>query len=99
MSYRVFSIPAQISGQPKVDTSSMIPPGTGARAAARLRGTLVTLAAIARSSVGTIAITYDCRAGTSICDNDDRKSRKAIASVVFGISALRIRKALEGRWV
>src|SRR6266849_10036951 len=57
MSYAVFSVAAQISGHPKDEASSIIPAETGARAVARLLGTLVTLAAAARSSGGTIAIT------------------------------------------
>src|ERR1700683_4159320 len=56
-SYRIFSEPAQISGHPNDVTSSSIPAGIGAAAVARLRGTLVTLAAAARSSGGTTAIT------------------------------------------
>src|SRR6266851_111205 len=86
-------------GHPKVDTSSIIPAGTGANAVARLLGTLVTLADTARSSGATIAITYDCRAGTSICDSEDRKSRNTIVSVAFGISPARISRAFEGRCV
>src|SRR5882724_5160210 len=76
-----------------------MPAGTGARAAARLRGTLVTLAAAARSSGGTTAITYDWRAGTSICDSDDRNSRNTIVSFALGIMAASIRKALDGMCV
>jgi hypothetical protein len=44
-------------GQPKVDRPSSHPAATGGRAAARLRGTLVTLAAAGRSDGATTAIT------------------------------------------
>ena len=53
----VFNVPAQISGQPKDDRFSIAPAGNGANADARLRGTFVTVAAAARSSGGTTAIT------------------------------------------
>ena len=99
MSYRAFSEPAQINGHPKDEASSIMPQGIGARAVARLRGTLVTLAAAARSSGGTIAITYDCLAGTSICDRDNRKSRNTIVSVAFGMSAARMRSTFDGKCV
>ena len=94
-----FSIAAQIKGHPKVDRSSIQPAGIGLKADARLLGTLVTLAAVARSPAGTIAITYDCRAGTSICDSDDLSSRKTIVSGALGISAAKNRKPFDGRWV
>src|SRR5271166_6132205 len=93
-SYVIFNAPAQISGHPNEVTSSIMPAGTGAAALARLRGTLVTLAAAARSSGGTTAITYDWRAGTSIDDIAARSSRNTIARGAFGISAARIRNAL-----
>src|SRR5712691_175533 len=94
-----FNAAAQINGQPKVDRSSIRPDGMGPKAAARLLGTLVTLAAVTRSSGGTIAITYDCRAGTSICDNDDLSSRKTMVSAAFGISAASSSKPFDGRCV
>jgi len=50
-------MPAQISGHPKDDACSIAPANSGANAAARLLGTFVTLAAAARSSGGTTAIT------------------------------------------
>ncbi len=46
-----------MSGQPKALCCSKAPASSGATAEARLRGTLVTLAAAARSSRGTIDIT------------------------------------------
>ena len=59
---------------------SIHPAAIGGSAAARLRGTLVTLAAAGRSSGVTTAITYEVRAGTSICDSAARHSRHATAS-------------------
>src|SRR5208282_419570 len=94
-----FSTPAQISGQPNDDRFSIAPAGNGAIAAARLRGTLVTVAAAARSSGGTTAITYDWRAGTSICAVEKRSSRNVIASPGVGINAATISMAFDGRWL
>src|SRR5215469_13698618 len=92
-------MPAQTSGQPKVEESSNIPVPSGERAEKRLRGTLVTPAAAPRSSGGTTAITYDWRAGTSIEETDARRRRNRIASCTFGISAARISNPLDGRCV
>src|SRR5208282_651908 len=94
-----FSTPAQISGQPNDDRFSIAPAGNGAIAAARLRGTLVTVAAAARSSGGTTAITYDWRAGTSICEVEARSNSAAIASPGVGIRAATISIAFDGRWL
>src|SRR5208337_3481689 len=94
-----FSTPAQISGHPNAERFSIAPAGNGAIAAARLRGTLVTVAAAARSSGGTTAITYDWRAGTSICEVDERSSRNAIVNPGVGISAAIISIAFDGRWL
>jgi len=55
-----------ISGQPNVDSLSIHPAAIGGSADARLRGTLVMLAAAGRSSGVTTAMTYEPRAGTSI---------------------------------
>src|SRR5580704_15252253 len=88
-----------MSGQPKDDRFSIAPAGSGANADARLRGTFVTVAAAARSSGGTTAITYDCRAGTSICEVDDRSSRNPIASAGVGIRAASISIRFDGRWL
>ena len=49
--------PPKMSGQPKEDQLSRTPASRGASAAARLRGTLVTLAAAGRYAGGTTAIT------------------------------------------
>src|SRR5262249_46500529 len=86
-------------GHPNVVWSSIQPASTGGNAAARLRGTLVTLAAAARSSGGTTAITYDCRAGTSMLETHMRKSRHATAAVAFGITPVRAKRKLAGRCV
>ena len=47
----------------------------------------------------TTAITYDVRAGTSICDSAARASRQATASGAVGMNAARISSPLAGRWV
>ena len=60
---------------------------------------MVTVAAAARSSGGTTAITYDWRAGTSICEIEERSSRNAIASAGVGINAATISIAFDGRWL
>src|ERR1041384_6473854 len=65
------------SGQPNVECPSIQPAMIGGMAAARLRGTFVTLAAAGRSAGDTTAITYDVRAGTSICDSAARARRGA----------------------
>jgi hypothetical protein len=51
------STPPITSGQPKLETASSAPASDGESPPARLRGTLVTLAAAARSSGGTTDIT------------------------------------------
>ena len=48
-------------------------------AEARLRGTVVMLAAAGRSAGGTIAITYELRVGTSICDSALLTNNNAMA--------------------
>jgi hypothetical protein len=53
----IFSAPPSTSGHPKVETWSREPAISGETALARLRGTLVILAAAALSSGGTIDIT------------------------------------------
>jgi hypothetical protein len=56
-SYVAFNEPAIKSGQPKVVAVSKNPETNGPTAAARLRGTFVTLAAAGRSSGVTTAMT------------------------------------------
>src|SRR6187431_1698984 len=88
-----------INGQPNVDSLSIQPAAIGGSADARLRGTLVTLAAAGRSSGVTTAITYELRAGTSICDRNDLHSRQVTARAAVGMNAVRISRPLAGRWV
>ena len=57
----------------------MAPASAGLAAAARLRGTDVTLAAAARSSGATTAMTYEVRVGTSIWESALRTSSRKIA--------------------
>ena len=59
----------------------------------------VTPAAAERSSGSTIAIVYDCRVGTSICEMEKRRSSTAIASGCVGMSGTSARSTLEGRCV
>src|SRR6185437_13824635 len=95
----MFSAPAQTSGQPKGVAVKAHPASAGESAAARLRGTAVTLAAAGRSAGSTTAMTYDERVGTSISDNRLRNTRQATASGNVGAHAARIRKTLDGRCV
>src|SRR2546428_12882613 len=71
----------------------------GVVAEARLRGTLVMLAAAARSSGVTTPITNACRAGTSICEKSERTRSRLTASQASGANAARISMRLAGRWV
>src|SRR5215212_7013014 len=87
------------NGHPKAERVSSQPENRGLRAAARLRGTAVTLAAAGRSAGETTAITYELRTGTSICDSALRSSRKATASWTFGMKGVSTRKRFAGRWV
>src|SRR5918998_4176264 len=87
------------SGQPKAEREKSQPERRGARAAARLLGTAVTLAAAGRSAGETTAITYELRTGTSICDSALRSRRKATASSTFGMKGVKTRKRFAGRWV
>ena len=58
---------------------------------------MVTLAAAGRSAGVTTAITYDVRAGTSICDSADRASRQPTASGAVGMKAARISSPFAGQ--
>src|SRR4029453_2254556 len=64
-----------------------------------LRGTDVMLAAAGRSSGETIAITYELRVGTSICDSALRTNSSAITQPSSGTNGIAIRHRLEGMWV
>src|SRR5260221_1295802 len=66
------------SGQAKALTVISQPAIIGLAADARLRGTAVMLAAAARSGGVTIALTYEVRVGTSICDSAPRASSNAM---------------------
>src|ERR671916_2584622 len=87
------------SGQPKAEREKSQPERRGARAAARLLGTAVTLAAAGRSAGETTAITYELRTGTSICDKALRSSSSATAHSTFGMNGVSMSKTLAGRWV
>lgn len=65
--------PPTFSGHPNEERPSIQPARTGLAAAARLRGTEVMLAAAGRSAGVTMAITYELRVGTSICESPDNK--------------------------
>src|SRR6187401_3209167 len=88
-----------ISGQPNVDSLSLHPAAIGGSADARLRGTLVMLAAAGRSSGVTTAMTYEPRAGTSICDRADRHSRQVTASAAVGKTSVSIGRLFSGTGV
>ena len=88
-----------ISGHPKAVVLSSEPAIRGLIAVARLFGTAVMLAAAGRSAGVTTAITYEVRAGTSICASALRINRHAIARSRFGMNGARIRKTLAGRCV
>jgi hypothetical protein len=64
-----------------------------------VRATPVIPAAADRSSGRTIAIVYDCLAGTSIWLMLNLASRTTIADVRFGMSGTQIRRIFEGRCV
>src|SRR5918998_3005680 len=87
------------SGQPKAEREKSQPERRGARAAARLLGTAVTLAAAGRSAGETTAITYELRTGTSICDSALRSSRNVTASSTVGMKGVSTRKRFAGKWV
>src|SRR4051794_19290429 len=57
MSYTILSVPQMSSGHPRFDAAYKAPARTGLAAEARLRGTIVKLAAAARSGGVTTAIT------------------------------------------
>src|SRR5579864_3459605 len=71
----------------------------GLTAAAKLRGTAVTLAAAGRSAGVTTAMTYEVRVGTSIWDKALRASSRPMTVGRFGAKATRTRKMFDGRWV
>ena len=59
----------------------------------------MTLAAAARSCGRTIAITYELRVGTSICDSALRISSSAITIHSEGMKGMRIRQIEDGMCV
>src|SRR6187431_2507420 len=71
----------------------------GLAADARLRGTDVMLAAAGRSSGVTIAITYELRVGTSICDSALRISSSATTPARLGTNGIATRHRLDGMCV
>ncbi len=75
------------------------PLSDGDSAAPTDRAMVVTPDAADRSSGATTAIVYDCRVGTSICEIENRASRKAIARGRVGINGTSIRKMLDGMCV
>src|SRR5215469_11708676 len=64
-----------------------------------LRGAEVMLAATGRSAGVTTAITYDVRAGTSICERVLRMSSSAIAIPSVGAKGTSIKQTFDGRCV
>src|ERR1700674_1535585 len=71
----------------------------GEIAAPTERATPVTPAAAERSSGLTTATVYDWRAGTSICEMENRSQSIAVANDRFGMSGTRISNKLEGTWL
>ena len=71
----------------------------GLAAAARLLGTVVKLAAAARSAGVTTAMTKAERVGTSICDRALRRNSSASATGRLSAKAARIRQTLDGMCV
>ena len=88
-----------MSGQPNELLCSIQPARVGEIAAARLRGTLVTLAAAARSGGDTTDMTYEVRTGTSIWLSRLRITNIVKAHGIVGISAAAIRKPFAGKCV
>src|SRR3954469_19740820 len=91
--------PAATNGQPKVEIPSIHPARNGLAAEARLRGTDVMLAAAGRSSGETIAITYELRVGTSICERALRTNNSASAHSRLGTNGTSTRQRLAGMCV
>ena len=71
----------------------------GAREAPVVLATPVIPAAAERSSGRTMAIVYDCRVGTSICEILKRSRRTAMARGRLGMSGTRMSRMFEGMWV
>lgn len=71
----------------------------GAAADAKLFGTSVKLAAAARSPGVTTDITNALRAGTSICESNERTISKASTTWRFGTKATTIKRTLAGMCV
>src|SRR4029078_3134672 len=88
-----------INGQPKVVWSSIQPAASGGIAEASVRGTLVTLAAAARSGGVTTLITNALRTGTSMLDTRLRAIRQPTASRALGANAAAISMIWPGRCV
>src|ERR1700755_1569361 len=95
----ILRLPQITSGRPENAVDNSAPAMVGLIAAARLRGTAVTLAAAGRSAGGTRALTEDVRVGTSICDSAARIKSSVSTAVKSGTSAARIRQMLDGMWV
>ena len=71
----------------------------GGGAAAMLRVTLVMLLAAFRSSDGIMAVMYDCRVGTSICERVCRSNKKATDVSKVGARPTAISSMFDGMCV
>ena len=87
------------SGSAYIPAANRAPAIAGLTAAARLRGTEVTLAAAERYAGVTTTMTYEERVGTSIWESAARASRKAMARCILGEKAAQIKNRLDGRCV
>ena len=91
--------PAATSGHPNVDRDRRYPARNGLAADARLRGTAVMLAGAGRSPGVTMAMTYELRVGTSICESRLRTHRSAITAARWSANGTATRHKLAGRCV
>src|SRR3954451_5778861 len=95
----MFSPPPITREHPKPDAARRKPDRMGLIAAARLRGTAVTLAAAARSPGVTTAMTYEVRVGTSICESALRTNSRVTAAQRAGANGTSTKQTLAGKWV
>src|SRR5512139_3619268 len=99
MSYAVLNTPPRRNGAAHWADCMRYSEMLGGGAAAMLRETLVMLLAAFRSSVGIMAVTYDCRVGTSICDKVCLSSRKATDVSNVGARPTAISNMFDGMCV
>src|SRR5512136_1321308 len=98
-SYAILRVPAATSGTPSQRLDIAAPARDGLMDEETVRVVLVRPAAAMRSPSSTMAMTYDCRVGTSIWDRDCLHRSRPTAPTGVGARATPMRKTFDGMWL